>query len=284
MKKTLSIGMCTHDDIHGVYFSLQSLRLHHPIVQTDAVELIVVDNNPESVHGQALQKWIKGWCQAKVKYIPYTEKKSTSSRNIIFENAEGKYCMSMDCHVMFPTGALEHLLAYYKDKPDCKDLVQGPLMYDNIHGYSTHFKPVWGGDMYGQWGKNTEGCEKGIPFDIPMQGLGVFSCETKNWLGFNPLFKGFGGEEGYIHEKFRQHGGRTVCIPQFKWLHRFLRPDGVTYPLVLEDRVWNYFVGWLELKQDPSHPMIKEIYDNFSKRMKKEKIDEILRLAIQTIT
>lgn len=284
MRKTLTIGMCTHDDINGVYFSLQSLRLYHPIVETDAVELLVVDNNPESVHGQALQKWIKGWCKKKVKYIPYTEKTSTSARNVIFEQAEGKYCISMDCHVMFPPGSLEYLLAYYKDKPNCKDIVQGPLMYDNITGYSTHFTPGWGGDMYGKWGKDEESYKKGVPFDIPMQGLGVFSCETKNWLGFNPHFRGFGGEEGYIHEKFRQNGGRSVCIPQFKWLHRFLRPDGVNYPLILEDRIWNYFVGWLELKQDPSDPMIKDIHNYFSERTNKKKVDEILRQAIQTIT
>ena len=39
----------------------------------------------------------------------------------------------------------------------------------------------------------------GEPFEIPMQGLGMFSCRKEAWLGFNPLFNGFGGEEGYIH-------------------------------------------------------------------------------------
>jgi len=280
MEKLLTIGMCTYDDINGVYFSLQSLRLYHPLVQDDKVELIVVDNNPEGSHGTALQKWINGWCKKKVKYIPYTEKKSTSVRNLIFDNAEGKYCISMDCHVLFPTGSLESLLEYYKDKPDCKDLVQGPLMYDNITGYSTHFTPGWGGDMYGKWGKDVKSYEKGVPFEIPMQGLGVFSCETKNWLGFNNNFKGFGGEEGYIHEKFRQNGGKTVCVPKFKWLHRFLRPDGVNYPLVLEDRIWNYLVGWLELKKDPDDPMIKSICDYFSTRISQKKLDILLTKAI----
>ena len=67
-------------------------------------------------------------------------------------------------------------------------------------------------------------------------------------------------------------------------MHRFLRPDGVNYPLILEDRIWNYFVGWLELKQDPSDPMIKDIHNYFSERTNKKKVDEILRQAIQTIT
>ena len=67
------------------------------------------------------------------------------------------------------------------------------------------------------------------------------------WPGFNRLFRGFGGEEGYIHEKVRQQGGRTICLPWFKWVHRFGRPKGVPYRLVLEDRIFNYIIGHQEL-------------------------------------
>ena len=49
--------------------------------------------------------------------------------------------------------------------------------------------------MYGQWATDSENLAKKEPFEIPMQGLGVFSCRTSAWLGFNPLFRGFGGEE-----------------------------------------------------------------------------------------
>jgi hypothetical protein len=67
------------------------------------------------------------------------------------------------------------------------------------------------------------------------------------WPGFNPLFRGFGGEEGYIHEKFRQAGGRTLCLPFLRWLHRFQRPLGVPYSNRWEDRVRNYLIGRREL-------------------------------------
>ena len=50
-------------------------------------------------------------------------------------------------------------------------------------------------------------------FEIPMQGLGLFACRRAAWVGFNTRFRGFGAEEGYIHEKTRQHGGRTLCLP-----------------------------------------------------------------------
>lgn len=283
MNKLLTIGMSTYDDFDGVYFSIQSLLMYHEITNNDDVEIIVIDNNPDSSHGKQNQNFINGWLRKKVKYIPFTDKKSTATRNEVFRNANGKYCICMDCHVLLLPKAINALVSYYEKNPDCKNIVQGPMMYDNHVGFATHFKPSWGGDMYGQWGKNEEAYAKGEPFDIPMMGLGVFSCETKNWLGFNENFKGFGGEEGYIHEKFRDNGGKAICLPDFKWMHRFGRPDGVKYPLFLEDRIWNYFVGWLELKKDPNHPMVKEIYKNFETRLPKNKLDALLNAAIQTM-
>ena len=264
MEKLLTIGMCNYDDFHGVWFSIQALKMYHQLVKDGEVELIVIDNNPKSKHAEAI-KGLMNW-NKEIKYIPYDKKQSTSNRNLIFQNATGKYTISMDCHVLFPTGSLDALLKYYMKNPHCKDIVQGPMLYDDLKGCATHFKPTWGGDMYGQWARDDKGLETKQPFDIPMQGLGVFSCETENWLGFSKLFRGFGGEEGYIHEKFRLNGGRSICLPEFKWLHRFGRPDGVKYPLRLEDRIWNYFTGWMELKQTPKDPFIQDVYQNFLPR------------------
>ena len=90
------------------------------------------------------------------------------------------------------------------------------------------------------------------PFDIPMQGLGSFACRRAAWPGFNPRFSGFGGEEGYIHEKFRQAGQRTLCLPFFRWMHRFMRPMGTRYSVKWEDRIRNYAIGYAELGWDDS--------------------------------
>lgn len=278
MKPLLTIGMATYDDFDGVYFSIQALRMYHDICRTKDVEFVIVDNNPGSAHGKAVADLHKKWLTGK--YIPFTDKKSTAVRNEIFRNASGQYTISMDCHVMFMPGAIDALLEYYSHNPDCKNLIQGPLLYDSLNGHLTHFKPIWGEQMYGRWGTDREGLAAGLPFDIPMQGLGVFSCETQNWLGFNELFRGFGGEEGYIHEKFRQHGGRTLCLPKFEWVHRFGRPGGVHYPLRLEDRVWNYFVGWYELG-DPE--MVKQITEVFSKRIPRNRVIEISSKAAAAV-
>lgn len=282
MEKKLTIGMATYDDYSGVYFSVQSLLLHHKIAREPTTEIIIIDNNPSGKHGKQIQSFV-GWLKEKVRYIPYTEKVTTASRDQIFKNAKGKYCISMDCHVLFPIGSIESLMKYYEANPDCKNIISGPMLYDNNVSFATHFKETWGGDMYGQWATDNESMKAGKPFEIPMMGLGTFSCETKNWLGFNDEFKGFGGEEGYIHEKFRQNGGKAICLPEFKWAHRFGRPDGVPYRLSLEDRIWNYFLGWMELKQDPEHPMIKAIYENFKTRIPEKRLNIILKQAIRTV-
>jgi hypothetical protein len=85
-----------------------------------------------------------------------------------------------------------------------------------------------------------------------MQGLGIFACHRDAWLGFNPRFIGFGGEEGYIHEKFRRAGSRTLCLPFLRWSHRFQRPLGPPYRNVWDERVRNYLIGWHELELDPA--------------------------------
>ena len=100
--------------------------------------------------------------------------------------------------------------------------------------------------MFGKWGTDPRG-DKDEPFEIPMQGLGIFTCRQEAWLGFNPRFQGFGGEEFYIHEKFRQAGHKALCLPWLRWLHRFGRPRGVPYNVAFEDTIRNYLIGWSEL-------------------------------------
>lgn len=278
--KKLTIGMATYDDFDGVYFSIQALKLYQLKELEGQVQIIVIDNNPDGKHGQQVKSFVEGW--AKAKYIPFSDKKSTSVRNEVFKNASGEYTLCMDSHVMFEPNAITNLLKYYKENPNTKNLIQGPLWYDGLDSnMSTQFDPVWRSNMYGIWGTNKEALEKGEPFEIPMMGLGMFSCKTSEWQGFNENFRGFGGEEGYIHEKFRQAGGKCICLPNMKWIHRFGRPNGVPYPNVLEDRVWNYFVGWLEIYKDPEHQMIKDIYDHFKTSLSTERLDKILGEAIQ---
>jgi len=260
--KKLTIGIATHNDYDGLYFTIMALKLYHPLVQTDEVEFVVIDNDPDSAIADDVQKLVKA---VKGKYIPMRDKTSTTVKWLIPEYAEGEYVLIVDSHVLVEPGGIDRLMQYFDEHTDCKDLIQGPLLYDNFNTVSTSFKPGWSGHMYGQWHTDEE-YKLGVPFEIRMNGAGLFAFKRSNFPVLNKDFRGFGCEEWYIHEKFRRNGGKVMSIPQLKWMHRFAKPHGITYPLTLEDKIWNYYIGWLEL-YEKDHPMMIEMYNYFATQL-----------------
>ena len=246
--RKLIIGMAAYDDYDGVYFTLQALRMYHPEIVEDT-EFVVIDNNPEGACAgpmKALEHHTPNY-----RYVPCNDRTGTVVRDLVFEEASGKLVLCIDCQIFVVPGALKQLLDYFDRDPRTNDLLQGPLIYDDLDTFSTHFETAWREGMFGQWlsddrGKNADAA----PFDIPMQGLGLFACRRDAWPGFNPRFRGFGGEEGYIHEKIRRAGGRTLCLPFLRWMHRFNRPLGVPYTNTWDDRIRNYMIGFTELGWD----------------------------------
>jgi glycosyltransferase involved in cell wall biosynthesis len=236
----LTIGMATYNDYDGLYFTLQALRQYHDL---DNSELIVVDNYGCEDSRKLVQEQIKG------RYHLATDVVGTAApRDLIFRMAQGRAVLCCDCHVLFGPGSIARLKQFYRDNADIDDLLQGPLVHDDGKTISTHQDPCWHDMMWGTWATDPRGEDpNGDPFEIPIQGLGAFSCRRDAWLGFHPRFRGFGGEEGYIHEKFRQAGRRCLCLPWFRWMHRFQRAGKVAYPMTMEDRVRNYVIAHLDL-------------------------------------
>ena len=302
----LTIGMAAFEDFDGVYFTIQSLRMHQDLKPSD--EIIVVDNSPSTAQGLAT----KNYCQSiGVKYIPMPGSSGTTqTRERVFAEATGDAVLCMDCHVLLAPGAISKLREWYEGHPDTKDLYQGPMVLDSLKWAYTHFDLRWREQMWGIWGTAWK-CEHGYftvhdnngkagyyqleanmtpvpeswglpvlgypgsiqklealgyklaaysdePFEIPAQGLGLFTCRKDAWLGFNPHFRAFGGEEGYIHEKFRKAGHKAICLPWLVWNHRFARPAGVKYTLTQEDKIRNYVLGFQELGRD-----VEEIREHF---------------------
>ena len=247
---TLSIGMATYDDYDGVYFSVMAIRLFHPEITAES-EIIVVDNHPDgpcAADLKALESWVPGY-----RYVPFRRLQGTAARDVVFREAAGEFVLCMDCHVMFAPGALRQLLGYFCARPDTPDLLQGPLVYDDLRTFSTHMDRTWSTGMYGVWGADERAKDPAAPpFEIDLQGLGVFACRKSAWPGLNPRLRGFGGEEGYLHEKFRRNGGRALCLPFLRWIHRFGRPKGVPYQNTWEDRIRNYLIIADELGLDPA--------------------------------
>lgn len=256
MDSRVTIGMAVHDDFDGAVFTIKNLQIYH---DDHVKQIIIIDNNPDSYQGRTLKDFCKQFPSEKLIYVALVGVKGTAiPRNMVFENAKDGVVLCCDSHVVFYPDAIKSLRDYFVSHPDSQDLIQGPLVYDNGITISTHFDlSIWDGQMWGQW-RTDNRYKEGKPFEIEAQGLGVFACRKESWLGFNPEFRGFGGEEGYIHIKYRQKGHKTLCLPQLLWWHRFARPNGVTYPLNLFDKVRNYQIGFKELGLD-----LKPAYDYF---------------------
>ncbi|MCJ0907144.1 glycosyltransferase [Rhodococcus sp. ARC_M6] len=254
----LTIAIATYDDFDGAYFTIHSILTHHREV-LDRVEFVLLDNFPEGLPAPILESFAK--YIPRFRYIPFTDVRSTAVRDILFRKATGKYVLVLDSHVILAPGSLASLLAHFDADPDTDDLIQGPMLsQDSSHIAATHMEPRWKRGMFGAWGVDPRAKENPeVPFEIDMQGLGSFACRRGAWPGLNAHFTGFGGEEGYIHEKFRINGGKVICLPNFRWLHRFERPSGVPYRINWPDRIHNYLLGWQEIGWD-----VESIHRQFS--------------------
>lgn len=244
--RRLTIGMATYDDYDGVYFTLQALRLHQAEALDD-VEFIVVDRDPTGPCAAALkdlERWIPGY-----RYVPHDEASETTARDRIFEEARGDFVLCLDCHVLLAPGSLARLMAYLRDTPETNDLLQGPLVRDDLRCLSTHLRPAWRQGAYGVAASDPAGADPGFPpFEIPMQDMGLLVCMRKAWPGAHPQFRGLWGHEGYIHEQIRRRGGEVLCLPFLRWTKRLHQPMGTTYnDHHWEDRVANYLIGFRAL-------------------------------------
>lgn len=274
----LTIGIPVYDDYQGLYFTLQSLRLHHADALDDC-EILVVDNNPESEQGK-LTKKIALAC-SRGRYLPFTESQGTANaKEKVMRSAAGQAVLCIDSHVLLPPGVIRRLIDFYDQHPQCNDLLHGPLLHDDLNPATveTHMEPHWRGRSWGTWARDPRGVSgEGEPFEIWGHGMGLFSCRKTAWVGFNQHLRGFGCEEGYIHEKFRRAGRRVLCVPWLRWVHRFNRPGGIPYPALRADKIRNYLIQFVELGINPL-PMIEHFRQPFEDDPPTPP-EEILRIA-----
>jgi len=262
-KPRLTIGFAHYDDFRGLWPTIQSFRVYHREVMPET-EFVVVDNNPESEQAKLARDFVQNWgsrgnCGAQ--WIPFTSVKGTSApRDHVFRVARGDVVLVCDPHILIEPGSLKRLLDYYEANPDSLDMLQGPLLYDDAETVGgTHFDPIWRAEMLGVWSTDQRGTDpQAEPFEIPAQGLGVFAMRRDAWVGFPAGLSGFGGEECNVHELVRQQGGRTLCAPWLRWLHRFGRDGGTPYPLLRWQKVRNYVI-WAKTLGKP----LADIHDHF---------------------
>lgn len=244
--RKLTIGMATYDDYDGVYFTIQALRMYHSEIIND-VEFVIINNSPSEKYHNALTGLSKHVKQP-IKCVQFTDYTATSVKNLVFDHADTPYVLVVDCHVLLEAGSVKKLIDFFDSGMDEGNLLQGPLLHDDLCSVSTSFNNEWGSGMQGKWNNDPEYVDSSSkPFEIHAQGMGMFACRKDSWLRYSEYLRGFGGEEVYIHNKYRLSGKKTLCLPFMRWVHRFTRINGAPYPNKWHDRYKNYIVGRLEL-------------------------------------
>lgn len=272
---SLTISMATFDDYDGVFFSIQSIRMHQDL--PEETEFLILDNNPDSAHGKQLKHFAKDVPGMRV--VDVTDRKSSFVKYDAFKLAKGDIILGLDCHVLLQTGFVNAMMEYWSRNPNSKNMLTGPLIYDSLKATSEQINPVWRGHDFGIWGDNKEGMKSGEPFEIPAQGMGCFSFVRANTPEINQGFRGFGGEEWYMAEKVRRNGGVVVCHPKMGWNHRFNWPIR-TFPLTMEDKLHNYYTGWLEIYGNINHPMMVEMTKHWVSEVGEEQVKTAIFKAV----
>lgn len=244
-RRKLTIGMAAFDDDgDAIHACIQATRLRHPEVLDD-VEFLVLDDNPRGRHAEALKALES--TLPNYRYVPRAAIPDAAVRDLIFAEASGDVVLCLDRDVSIAPGALARLIAYCDARPASRDLLHGPLVGDETSRVTTHMDAEWRAGRLGTWRCSPFGVDPDAPpFEITMQDLGLFACRRAAWPGLNPAFRGIGGEEGYIHERIRRHGGRVLCLPFLRWSHATRGADAHD-PGRRDDRIRNAFVGFRAL-------------------------------------
>ncbi|WP_157437880.1 glycosyl transferase family 2 [Actinoplanes subtropicus] len=247
--RRICVGIATYDDFDATWFTIQAIRLyqHAPGVM---ISFVVVDNHPEGPESAALRKLELSIPE--LTYVPFSAFSGTAVVDVVFQHADAEVVCCLDSHVALAPNALAVMNDWFADHPRSLDLLQGPLLNEDLTVASTHLQRCWGSGMFGTWATDERVYSADRePFEIDMQGLGFFACLKSTWPKLNPRLRGFSVNEGYLHEKIRKGGGRVLCHPALGWLHRFARPRGIPYPNSLLDRARNYYIAWREIGWDP---------------------------------
>ena len=249
-----SICLPSYNNFSEVFFTIQSLRLHHDMKDK---EIIVVDNYGDDY----MAEFIKGKGGDVVRYVRMTDVRGVSAaKNAAIQAAQGEFILCMDSHILLKQGCFDV-------EPCGDDLIQGPILFNNCIDHIAEWKPIWRSNMWGIWGDKLS--FEQLPKEkkeIWAMGAGFFACRRSSWLGFNPKFRGFGGETGYLQEKYRKAGRKVWCYPNMIWMHYFCNTGRrIPFPVIMAERVRNYLIGFNELGLD-----ITPILQHFGERLVKE--------------
>ena len=239
----LTIGMATYDDPQGVWWTLSSLRLHHLGPVEQRVELLVIDDHPREN-----KDLVNACANAGARLVRHSKNLGPAhAKNSIWEHATGTHVLMLDCHVLLGRDSVKYIIDSIQQDKIGKDMWVGPLVNERGAIIATELLPQLRGDFFGTW--HVAADRPNEVREIIAHGSAYALMQRSCWPGFSQHFRGFAGEEIYIHDQVRRRGGRVLYHPQLSWSHRFCRFAPVPYTLTLNDKARNYLIaahesGW----------------------------------------
>ena len=115
------------------------------------------------------------------------------------------------------------IIGLLRANPDCRDLdgraaVRFGGRCSNPSSVPNGVVAQWGVWAVDQRGKDANG--EAISNLATGYGAVFMPQGSMGWFP-SPIFRGFGGCESYVMEKFRQRGDQVLCCPWLRWTHRF---------------------------------------------------------------
>lgn len=235
----LTIGMANYDDAEGAWWTLSSLRLNHVPLGNNEIDLLVCDDMPERN-----KELLKVCADSRARYIHLGRNQGPArAKDGVWENAVGDNVLVIDSHVLLAPGVIQYLI---ENGDEIKsDMWVGPLLNESGGTVATELLPELRGAFFGIWTVNSDPSRIR---EIHAHGSAFAFMARKTWPGFSPHFRGFAGEEIYIHDKVRRAGGKVLLVRDLGWIHRFSRfGRAITYKLTLNDKLRNYTIAAYEM-------------------------------------
>jgi hypothetical protein len=267
----LSVCIATCDDFHRLQFTIQALKMYHPICASKECEFIIFDNSISGTHCLETKKFIEGPIQGK--YFAFQSPQSSWNKYRMIPFADGEIILGLDSHVLIQEGGIQKLIDYFDKNPESKNLVQGQLLYDPLTSGPTKLDSRWGSGMRGVWADSKPLLTEG-EFPIENMGMGLWAIRKKAWKGISPYFRSFGSEEYTIHRYVKHWGGQAILLGGLGWWHSFQRVSPPSFKISNEDRMFNYFLGALDVYKTEDHPFFQEVREHFLKQGVPESIIE----------
>ena len=184
----------------------------------EASEIIVVDNEPDGDVEEVCRYYDRPW----LRYIPAGEVASVNyPRTVGAEQATGDWLLTIDSHVLLQPGTFDDL----SKRIAAGSYPEGALVH---FGISFGGPNVYGGyrltleeNFWGAWELLLpEGCAD--PYHVAASGNWALLTRRADWQrlgGFNPGFRGYGGDEIYIQLKYWRQGGQVLLDPALRGCH-----------------------------------------------------------------